>query len=1483
MSEYVHEDKTTIHEYVTSPSLDPVTASTPDEHGVYPINPLGFPDNNVCDDGDKECLGKGNPEFPQSRNFSVEMDTDGELPENYVEIATNVASMNGTEITLPVEYLEADKNSQGHYIVTVKGDLSAAFDLLTSVQFANAGYDDYSVTHVIDTVAEIVDGPEFNLDETKFIVNIPNCTIIGHVGAGRLAVVLDAADIGYVLLTGQTNSAENGLYKVTGEAEPWVKIASVGRVKGKQVNDADDPYNSWASLDNTSECGHVRHGYSDREVADYVEEKVGDLVANAIHPMSVPGDLSGAGQLTRWFVECGDIDLGHSHNGGDPVTVEGFGLGGYMSGECTYDKACPSKRPERSDDLPTERPTITFSIGTKHTTDEAVAKATLPLDWPFAECSGFGRGELDNNITLLKTPAHLTEGLRTVGGLRHEVYDTCPKCGGSGEYEGDLCPMCDGEGEVVVAHSETNRIHVCVNNDFTPNVDDTTTLKRTYIHLPAPINTPDGDEFEVTVSLPVVQSPDQYGQDAKKNLSAYYEYVSSPRVVVLSGYWKFSDTNVVWHESSKPTERPYVTGKIVIEGDDVHPFVDDEGEPLDINTRIRFTLDGGLNCPRYADVKGALLDNQEGRIVIAGLEGYPYTARLRDTRMRICGVAYIGEEDPEYGTGTLLAMGLHARNDVTLGSDSGSGTPGNLNEFNKFIKPLKGVIDTSRKGLCEKDARQVVATVYPTATNTFPWALVGRHKMKHLDKLMSDEWDLGENSVSAMIWDSNKKVIDFTDTVEFFGYGDGNYGFTVDTMPIKYAANNFAGSTDKSVIGSQLRIKFMDGNYDDVASNPVRQARKAVSMFADDFKKLRMFHGGKLPKVTSASALEVSGTPVDTNLASYFGQWKPKTKPAPDVIANKIASAAWLSKARHLPEYVIISGQDLSADGNSLIGANPFVDDPVVDVPEPEEPPPPVSGRYSAGFAGAKYDNGYYETKDGHEVIPCEVKLLGNSSAFAYRSVISARVASDPDAVTHELYGDANRVAELQKVSVDKWKNSINYDITSPYDYLVGSNDYEKWMDIYSATSNVFSIDTIPLIDDMAVPSPSDEQKAMLSGDPMAVYNDESGQELTFTATNLPFYDEESPRSVALTNMLRKMVSPYGSKMPVRFWDGTRVAIATSGVDDGSNITKLIRLEWPEAECDMSRETRTDIIADEFMAKSSGSKTVDVNINYANMESTLHTNWSAPPAKVTRNWYEKLAFTGTGDFAGPSGYVRVYMKFKFSAQAGRWYTVDYRQAPMSYLTPLYGAAALEEKIGGARIWTESLCAPICEWKDVIMHPYYKYTPMDINPAVVPNLVENAPTTAKNIEVENNTDLTTSQVSLPRFARPYLPVSDGGLGLNAPCDVNGKTAPVSELAAMPHANFWSVRKHLRPAVSVMDGTDIPGFRLEQGADDKDYAVLSRAGGTMGDAVLWGQFDFPKKDEPVYIIPPDSFSGSGDKLILSTGEYVSMSDGSLVELG
>lgn len=1471
MAEFVNKDRTAIHDYVTRPSLSESEATSTDVHGVYPVDPLGFPSTDTCG-GDRECLGKGNPEFPQSANFYTEARRRLESmrgPESYIEVGANVNDMSGTTIRLPVESLAAINGEDHRYSVHVPGDLTEMFGTVGTVTFGNAGYDDYSITELFTNPATVEGTAEFDGTITSFTVHADPCRITGRVGSGRLELIIDAADQ-YLLLVGQDDSSENGMYLVTGTDEPWVKVASATWIKGEDVPENKDPYNQVSSLDNTPVCGHLRHGYSDREVAEYVETRMGDVISNAIHPKAVPGDLEGAGRLVKWFVECGDISIGDSNNDGKSIVVTGFGLGGHMTGECAYGTSCRTERRLKSDELPTEHPVINFSIGTKANSSNPDA-SYLPRDWPFTEHSPYNGDDIDNNITLVTEPVHLLNDNHSVGGLQHYIYGTCPKCGGSGEYEGAECPLCDGEGDVPVAKSDSNRIQLCVNNDFEPNTDGTTTFKKTYIHLPTNIDIQDGAEFEVTVSMPTVNVDDAYGTDDRKNISAYYDYVSTPRVIVMSGYWKFSDTSLSWMESESTANRTYTTKKIDVSGNDVIPFTDKEGNVLPVGTKVRFTLDGGLNCPRYADMKGSLMANEFGHVLITGIEGYPYTSRLRDRHMRICGVAYLDPNDDGLPTATNSLLGLHSRNSTTLElTTEGSGEIGQLDQYNRFIKPLmdKPGEETSRKGVCKNDARQVIAAVYPTATSTFPWTVVGRHKMRHLERLMTDEWDLGENSVSAMIWDSNKRLIDFNDTVGFFGYGNSCYGFPADAMPTRYAVNRFAGSSDKSVIGSQLRVKIKDGAYDETECNPVRQARKAVSMFADDFRKLRMFHGGKLPKISSASRIRTSAGAIDVSLDGNNGyfrtQWGTDVDGAPgaEAIANEIASAAWLSKARHLPEYVIVSGQNMSADNNSVIGANPFVDEP-------------ARSRYTAGFASAVYGNGYYETMTGHEVIPCDVRLSGNKNAFGYRSVISARVESDPGAAVNELYDDANRVAELQKVSIDRWSSRLGYDFTLPYDYLVDDNEYQKWMDIYSATSNVFSIDTIPTPDDCQVPVDLErEQWPMVSGDPMVTYNLESGETLAFTATNLPLYDESAPRSVALTNMLRRMVSPFGSRMPVRFWDGTRVAVATDGFKN-NRVASLTRLAWFESACDVPGDVRGTVVDDEFIAKSAGTNTVDVNLNYVAMESTLHMNWSAPPAKVGRNWYNRPAFTGTDEFAGPSGYVRVFMKFKFSARSGRWYTVDYRQVPMSYLSPLYGAKALEETVDGVRIWSESMCAPNNGWKDILMHPYYKYAPMDINPEAIPGMVANAPDGA---DTENRTDLVSSTVHMPRFQRPYMPVADGGLGLNAPCDVNGNSADNAVLPTMPHANFWSVRKHLRPAVSVVDGSDIPAFAFGQDGERK----RARSGGTMGDPVLWGQFDFPKKGIPEYVVPPFSFGDTGDKLVLSTGEYVCMDDGSIVEM-
>ena len=128
-----------------------------------------------------------------------------------------------------------------------------------------------------------------------------------------------------------------------------------------------------------------------------------------------------------------------------------------------------------------------------------------------------------------------------------------------------------------------------------------------------------------------------------------------------------------------------------------------------------------------------------------------------------------------------------------------------------------------------------------------------------------------------------------------------------------------------------------------------------------------------------------------------------------------------------------------------------------------------------------------------------------------------------------------------------------------------------------------------------------------------------------------------------------------------------------------------------------------------------------------------------------------------------------------------------------------------------------------------------------------------------VELENNTDLPTSEVAMPRLAKPYLPIPSGGLGIVAPYDVNGgNILSGSDWASKTHASFWAMRKHLRPATSVARGSDVPAVAYHDGA-----WVHDRKDGTMGDAVLWGQFDFPRKDQiqnanPVYRLPATNLS-------------------------
>ena len=125
--------------------------------------------------------------------------------------------------------------------------------------------------------------------------------------------------------------------------------------------------------------------------------------------------------------------------------------------------------------------------------------------------------------------------------------------------------------------------------------------------------------------------------------------------------------------------------------------------------------------------------------------------------------------------------------------------------------------------------------------------------------------------------------------------------------------------------------------------------------------------------------------------------------------------------------------------------------------------------------------------------------------------------------------------------------------------------------------------------------------------------------------------------------------------------------------------------------------------------------------------------------------------------------------------------------------------------------------------------YDDYQPLDINPALVDEVM-------------------TERNGKNRIMVPYASVQFGGLGLNAPTGRSGGTW-MTQIGGQS-ANFWSVRENLRPATGALPGTDIPSYQKNSSTGEWEHGHTD---GIMSDAVLWGQYDYPKKRETEYHLP------------------------------
>ena len=1428
VKEHKGDFENTIQYFVTGRPLTTDEEMRPDSHGVHPVSPLGF---MIKEDGTTLA-----PAEPLS-GFSAYGDSGCTAQEAYddsYKVSGKYYMYGSDVISFPV--LDIHRSEDGTKILVTVNGLLPQPENSQSFYFRNITSDDYTPTGLVGTTFSNLDSLTQDVGSgTTAIALTTDIVFDGTVGEGKLAFCVNHEVSGHKFLTVEDPDSDtlSGIY-VWGESEgePIRKIFNWGSCEVGETEDTGGP------------C-YEGNGYSDTEVAKWVNEKVGAMTHYGCHPSSEPGDLRDAGGLVNWFVTNGDVDI-TGGAGNTSVMIPGFGLGQGFQGKYAVDTGT-NVRTEDPDET-SEHKWLTFGYGTKHDAYAAdVGKTALPLDWPFSHSSDYADEKRDNNITLIKDGVQFYDGTDTsvVGGLTRisrechvcdgtgvVIEGPCHNCGGTGEepdcetcggsgkvidsvtQEEHECPDCHGMGFLGGHRYVMDKVHVCLYNDFKPSdgahdhTAGTTVLKKTFVNLATPITQKDGDTFEVTVSLPNVNIPDAYsGNDAMQNLSGYYAYVSQPRVYVVSGTWEFSDTRVFFDTKDLLT---YDLGDTM--------FKARKGFQLDNNTEVKVKISfDAYSRKKFAGI-GIIADGRyvvlkEALNIPAGLLRKIKRSADSDGNIKgsICGAAYVEANNDTLTQAIQTDIGLNAvRNEEgALGNDMGNKVSGSLQQYNKlYTADTEDTENGTRKhvlfeadGTPRKDQRQIVATVYPTTTNTFPWALTHRRKLGFLDKLMTMESDSGVNGMFARVYRMNRAILESIPMSESLAPED----YPLDMYST--ASWNSQENDRLSIIGALLTV-VMDPDVDvsrKSQAQPVRRALAAVKMLAEDYRNARV---SRLGDVGAGVTSYVSDAEIrkDGSALSDYSSLGSTVNLTP---RNDYEGMAHAIRLRHLPEFLAAAGTDeyTGEPLSPIMNAYPYRD----------------NSKYSY-YSGNPYGYGTFDTTTRTEEVPCEVASSTGTEAWPMsNSIVKACIGKVDDTVTvEELY----RSAELHAIDF-----SDIGDILQPQAHRSGTDI--SWLDAIDAFTKIVSPDNIPVpstggIDYTLLFDQKEDQLPFIMADAYGYYRvltaiDWNGADY-FIATTMPTDATTMPTDDSLALFLKDYVPGYAARLAVRNWDSYRVKV-TSPATPSPDTTYLTRMHWYDPECDAA--SRGIYASDAFIV---GNEFSDMNMNrieFSSADKARSLNCSVPPYSV-KDDYNILAPFATENDPYSVSYIRVFMKFAFSEDAGRWYCMDYRQAPVSYLSPLYGAKALDQTVDGKRLWSRPECVS-AKWQAPLMHTYEEYCPLDINPSLVRSVMR------KDANGE-----------CPLMF-PYLPVDDGGLGLNAPVNKAG-TSTAESIASMPHANFWSVREFLRPATGAANVGDIPRYYKDHGE-----WTWGETGGIMSDAVLWGQYDYPHKGNPEYHIP------------------------------
>jgi hypothetical protein len=734
------------------------------------------------------------------------------------------------------------------------------------------------------------------------------------------------------------------------------------------------------------------------------------------------------------------------------------------------------------------------------------------------------------------------------------------------------------------------------------------------------------------------------------------------------------------------------------------------------------------------------------------------------------------------------------------------------------------------------DNDSIIATIYPTSTNTFPWRLNGRNRVRHLGLTSNANVDYvegGDKPLTRLVFEMNEGVYSGISGM-FRGYHP--------ISELRYCESNNDTAEGNSVLGSLLRVylpQTLDADVDEEHKDDIYVVRRATKAFHDligDFKVARVGY-------TSSRTLE-------NKKNTKWGDGSDTPSPVTSGTNNLHRLNDWETKIIHLPNYCL--GVDASLERNlAYAGWNKdtygdnfriFYDRRVDPFVEWDGFGPFMVGnrRYSdfkdnSGTTQRTVDN-YADEADG------DVPFNYTAENSVFKLFIT-----DANEQTRNQYG-AFVHGLLELPIIKRGLQSISWlavEEGEETDALKRECEFaNRDMEPFYPMSHVMSTDGVAFPDvsrnalrAVAKMDDEDVKRALLAiPDKVVIYNDRVIQDKSLTAelisVNIP--DEGIDENPAVEYM-KSLLTMYSNGMPLHMYDAHRAINVNSPSGPYGDLLQVHEVDEYNRHGSLQNHEQHKYCD---LATVSGQETEDVNMTYNFISDSAIDPQDAPmslttPLENVSATFIKNVFTGM--------YTRVHVKAMFSSSLGRWVVKDYRQYPSCYLTPLYGAKTLDyteksysygnpKKYANRVPMSEGVenkkftvskyiaacpeqplwqmpCGVGSDYIDAMNKRYVDVPPMEMNPGCVPFLLESFPYDDDG-KVNNSV----------KFRNLYESVS-------TPMDANGDPKEGS----VPEVNFWNIKLHIRPARSAYPGADIP-------------SNSARTGGTLGEPTL-GMFNDP----------------------------------------